>query len=121
MPTIREVCHVIAVTNLDEATRYYRDVLGFEVEDRGAPGWRWYLMGSAIIMAGHCPDAIPAKEIHDHSYFLRITLEGIDAYYQAVSDRGAEFASKIEDKPYGFREFCVRTNDGHRIVFASRL
>ena len=34
---------------------------------------------------------------------------------------GPKFSSDTADKPWGFREFCVRTNKRHRMVFARRL
>ena len=38
MSDIIDVTHIIAVKDLDAAVAYYRDVLEFEVEDRGAEG-----------------------------------------------------------------------------------
>jgi len=114
-------CHVIAVKDLDAAMAFYRNILGFDVEDRGADGWLWFVNGSVTIMAGHCPEEVPASETNNHSYFLRVMLDEIDAYYKQIAEAGAEFAQEINDKPWGFREFCVRTNEGHRIVFAQRI
>ena len=62
-----------------------------------------------------------AAETNNHSYFLRVTMDDLDEYYELIKQAGAEFAQEIEDKPWGFREFCVRTNEGHRIVFARDL
>ena len=73
------------------------------------------------IMAGLCPEEVPAGGTNNHSYFLRVMLEDIDSYYKAIKGEGGEFAEEIENKPWGFREFCVRTNEGHRIVFAKYI
>jgi uncharacterized glyoxalase superfamily protein PhnB len=48
-------------------------------------------------------------------------MDGIDDYFARVRDSGAEIASDLEDNPWGFREFVMRTNEGHRIAFAQRL
>ena len=121
MSSFTDVSHVIAVRDLEAAIVHYRDVLGFEVEDRGADGWRWFIKGPISIMAGHCPEESLAAETNNHSYFLRVTMDDLDEYYESIKQAGAEFAGEIEDKPWGFREFCVRTNEGHRMVFARRL
>ena len=72
-------------------------------------------------MVGHCPDEVEARETHNHSYFLRVTMEDVDEYHEEIKARGGEFCEEIADKPWGFREFGVRTNEGHRIMFAKRL
>jgi uncharacterized glyoxalase superfamily protein PhnB len=91
------------------------------VEDRGAEGWRWFIRGPVSIMAGHCPEEVPAGETNNHSYFLRLTMSDVDAYHDMLQAKGAEFSNAIETKPWGFREFTVRTNEGHRITCAQRV
>lgn len=113
--------HVIAVKDLDASAQYYKDVLGFEIEDRGAEGWRWFTLGPMSIMAGHCPEEVLAEEINNHSSILRVELDDVNDYYGACKARGAVFRNDIEDKPWGFREFTVGTNEGHRLTFAERL
>jgi uncharacterized glyoxalase superfamily protein PhnB len=103
MSDIIDVTHIIAVKDLDAAVAYYRDVLEFEVEDRGAEGWRWFVRGPASIMAGHCPDEVPAVETNNHSSFLRLTMTDVDAYHDVLKINGAEFSNAIESKPWGFR------------------
>ena len=120
-PNFTDHYHVIAVKDLGEAVKYYRDILGFDVDDRGVDGWQWFVNGPVTIMAGLCPEEVPAGGTNNHSYFLRVMLEGIDSYYKAIKGEGGEFAEEIENKPWGFREFCVRTNEGHRIVFAKYI
>lgn len=44
--------HVIAVKDLDAAVQYYRDVLGFDVKDRGIEGWRWFSWGRSRLWRG---------------------------------------------------------------------
>jgi uncharacterized glyoxalase superfamily protein PhnB len=113
--------HVIAVTDLDAAVQYYRDVLGFDVVDRGIEGWRWFVLGPLSIMAGHCSDEVPAMEINNHATILRIEIDDVNTYYTACKTAGAAFFNEIVDRPWGFREFTVHTNEGHRITFAGRL
>jgi predicted enzyme related to lactoylglutathione lyase len=109
--------YVIAVPDLEASAAFYRDVLGFEVREIGDPGWRFYYRKQVTIMAGECPDALPPRELGDHSWFAYIEVDDIDALYASVAQRGAEVISPLADQPWGMREFGIRTVDGHRIRF----
>ena len=124
MPRVISTSFVIAVHDLDKATAFYRDVLGFEVEEAFDEGWRAYTFGSCRIMAGRCPEAIHPSKLGDHSYFAYVEIEEIDRYYSAVCTAGAKMRqaiSQIGDTPWGMREFGVVTVDGHRIMFGSAM
>ena len=117
--TLRSPRYVIAVHDLARSAAWYRDVLGFEVHEMGHGGWRRLSRGECVIMAGECPDAIDPASLGDHSYFAYLQADMIDAMYDAVKGRGAEIVKELRDEPWGMREFCVRTVDGHRIMFGS--
>ncbi len=118
---MRDPRYVIAVPDVSASAEFYRTVLGFEVHEIGDPGWRFFIRDKVFIMAGECPDALPPRELGDHSWFAYIEIDGIDAFYEAVRDNGAEVASPIADQPWGMREFGVRTVDGHRIRFGAQI
>jgi uncharacterized glyoxalase superfamily protein PhnB len=71
-------------------------------------------------MAGECPNALPAQELGDHSYFAYLEVDDIDRFYEAVIGRGASLTKELRNEPWGMREFGIRTLDGHRIMFACR-
>ena len=73
------------------------------------------------ILAGECPDAIPAAELGDHSYFAYLVVDDVEADYRRVCAQGAEIIKALRDEPWGMREFGVRTADGHRIMFGMDL
>ncbi len=52
---IKETMFVIAVPDLEKSADYYKEVLGFQVEEIGDPGWRKYSRDNCHIMAGNCP------------------------------------------------------------------
>jgi uncharacterized glyoxalase superfamily protein PhnB len=112
---------VIAVADLKASSAFYREVLGFKIEELGEPGWLSYKLGACTIMAGECREAMPAAQLGDHSYFAYLEVEHIEAYYRSVQASGAQFIKTLRDEPWGMREFGVRTADGHRIMFGSRL
>jgi predicted enzyme related to lactoylglutathione lyase len=108
--------YVLAVPDLARSGEFYARVLGFEVREMGDPGWRMFVKDQCRIMAGACPDALPAAQLGDHSYFAYLVVDDIEPYYQRVVSGGAEIIKPLRDEPWGMREFGLRTVDGHRIM-----
>ena len=111
---------VLAVQDLAAAVDYYTRVLGMKI-DFTAPGWAFLSRGAFRLMLGECVDAMPAHETGDHSYVVYVTVEGIDELYGELMGTGVTLTQKLADKPWGMREFGVRTPDGHRIMFGQEL
>jgi catechol 2,3-dioxygenase-like lactoylglutathione lyase family enzyme len=107
---------VLAVRDLEVSTKYYVDVLGFRKDPIDAAGWSFLTRDSVRVMLGECSDAQPAGELGDHSYFAYWNVEGIDDLYRELASKGAFLTSAPTNKPWGLREFSLRTLDGHRIV-----
>ncbi len=112
---------VLAVLNLEASAKFYRDILGFEIHDLGEPGWRMYVKDDCHIMAGECPEAIPPRELGDHSYFSYLVVDNADKYYEKVNEHDVEVVKTIKDEPWSMREFGIRTVDGHRIMIGHRI
>jgi uncharacterized glyoxalase superfamily protein PhnB len=56
-----------------------------------------------------------------HSWYAHVIVENVDEVYEELIERGAQILSKIENKPWGVREFSVVTPDGHRIAFGQMI
>jgi uncharacterized glyoxalase superfamily protein PhnB len=98
------------------------DVLGFRRDfGDGSDGWSFLSRDSFKVRLGECPDEKPASELGDHSYFLYLTVNGLDELHQELSARGAQVISEPEDEPWGVREFSIHTPDGHRIRFGEPI
>ena len=109
---------VLAVRDLKESTRFYMDVLGFQRDfGDGSDGWSFLSRDSFKVMLGECPDEKPASELGNHSYFVYLIVEGVDRLHQELSARRVDVISTPETKPWGLREFGIRTPDGHRMSF----
>jgi len=119
--TISKSAHVLAVRDLKRSGEFYSRALGFEVREMGDPGWRLFVNGECRIMAGECPDALPARELGDHSFFAYLTVDNVDEYHRRVSEARAELIKPLRDEPWGMREFGLRTVDGHRIMVGQPL
>jgi catechol 2,3-dioxygenase-like lactoylglutathione lyase family enzyme len=119
-PKISGSRFVLAVNNLERSVDFYKNKLGFQTlwaDD----GWHFVRRDNISIMLGECPDDKPASEIQCHSYFGYFDVENIDELYKEFQLKEVEIPSKIEDKPWGQREFSVRTIDGHRIMFGQEI
>ena len=107
---------VLAVRDLKLSTDYYVDVLGFSRDPIDAPGWSFLTRDTVRVMLGECPDEVPASELANHSYVAYWNVEGVDQLYEEIRSRGALLSSAPQNKPWGLREFGLRTPDGHRIT-----
>ncbi len=120
MPELKNVRSVLAVNDLKESVEFYREKLGFTV-DFEVDGWSFLSRDQFRLMLGHCADAVPAREINDHSWFAYVIVEAIDDLHREYRDRGVAHLQDPEDKPWGLREFGVTSPEGHRIVFGQEL
>lgn len=107
---------VLAVRDLEVSTRYFKDVLGFSQDPIDAAGWSFLTRDTFRVMLGECPDEKPASELGNHSYIAYWNIEGVDQFYRELAARGALVTSAPADKPWGLREFGLRTPDGHRVT-----
>ena len=121
MPAILRHMSVIAVPDLARSGAFYRDVLGFAVHDMGDPGWRMFVKDACRIMAGECPDALPAADLGDHSYFAYLVVDDVDGYCAQVRAAGAELTKPLRSEPWDMREFGQRTVDGHRVMIGGPI
>ena len=112
--------YVLAVKNLQRSGDYYKNTLGFKTLWQD-DGWHFLIRDNVKIMLGECPEEKAADEIGDHSYFGYFEIEGIDTLYNEYKARGVMFLRDIENKPWGQREFAIRTIDGHRITFGQEI
>jgi catechol 2,3-dioxygenase-like lactoylglutathione lyase family enzyme len=116
VPKIVNSWCVLAVRDLEVSTRYYVDVLGFRKDPINAEGWSFLTRDTFRVMLGECANERPAGELGDHSYFAYWNVEGVDELYQELLAKGAIILSPPTNKPWGLREFGMRTPDGHRIM-----
>ncbi|PWU21553.1 MAG: bleomycin resistance protein [Verrucomicrobia bacterium] len=114
MSPILQNHYVLAVHDVRKSADFYVRMLGFRIV-RQPPGWVFVAKDSCMIMLGECPNDMPASELGCHSYFAYLRVENADSYYQHMKAQGADLLSPIQDKPWGMREFTVRSPDGHRI------
>jgi catechol 2,3-dioxygenase-like lactoylglutathione lyase family enzyme len=111
---------VLAVKDLAASKKFYLEKLGFS-EDFSVDGWAFLSRGACKLRLGDCPDAMPMSEASDHSWFAYLHVQDAADLYEEIVRNGVGIWHKLEDKPWGMREFAVVTPDGHRIVFGENL
>jgi len=121
---------ILGVRDVAAAAAYYCDRLGFTMQpDTGlfvpdpAEGAVY-----AIVRMGEVPlhlqirrrevFAGPRESIETDAY---VTVDDVDALYARHRDAGVSIHRPIEDAPYGMRDYCVETPDGHRLAFGTPL
>jgi catechol 2,3-dioxygenase-like lactoylglutathione lyase family enzyme len=112
--------YVLAVPDAARTAEFFMHQLGFEASPVADPGWRFVARNGFMVMLGSCPDAIPPSQLGDHSYFAYFVVDDVDGYFREVQAKGVQNSRSPEDKPWGMREFSVRTPDGHRIMVGQR-
>jgi catechol 2,3-dioxygenase-like lactoylglutathione lyase family enzyme len=120
MTQILQNHYVLAVHDIKKSADFFVDKLGFQITAE-PPGWVFVKRDNCMIMLGECRDAIPAGELGDHSYFGYLRVDDVDRYYDELKAKAVEMMSTLSDKPWGMREFGVRTPDGHRIMIGQLI
>lgn len=120
MATILQNHYVLAVHDVKRSAKFFVDVLGFAVV-REPPGWIFVKRDQCMVMLGECPDDMPPSELGCHSYFGYLRVDDVDAFHARVVRAGGELLSEPADKPWGMREFGVRSPEGHRIMIGQSI
>jgi uncharacterized glyoxalase superfamily protein PhnB len=120
MPTILQNHYVLAVHNVRDSARFYVDVLGFDIASEHG-GWVFVKKDGCMIMLGECPNDLPPSELGCHNYFAYLRVDDVDAYFEQVRAKGADLLNEPSDKPWGMREFGIKTPDGHRIMLGQSI
>ncbi len=119
MSTILQNHYVLAVHDL-RANAAFFGKLGFEITSE-PPGWIFVERDNCMIMLGDCRTSIPAENLGDHSYFGYLLVSDAKEFYEHVVRNGVAIHHALADKPWGMREFGVKSPEGHRIMIGEVL
>ncbi len=120
MSDILSATFVLAVNDLEVSKKFYMEKLGF-TEDMCVEGWSFLSRGACKLRLGDCPGIRPMSEAPDHSWFAYLHVQDAKNLYDEIMRNGVQIWHRLDDKPWGMREFAIVTPDGHRIVFGERL
>lgn len=120
---------VLPVSDVTRAARYFRDVLGFEID----------------FIAGEPPSYARVKKGHERTHgdpvYIRLwqcrstpdtgrSWKGeivihvghdVDGLHEAYVRRGVTVVEPLASQPWGLREFAIREPDGHVLRFCGYL
>ncbi|SMQ62803.1 VOC family protein [Agreia sp. VKM Ac-1783] len=119
----------ITVTDVDEALGFYRDALGFEVQnDVANGGFRWVTLGSpdqpdlSIVLsephAGRSQadgDALQELLVKGVLQTLVFRSDDLDASFERIRASGAEVLQEPIEQPWGPRDCAFRDPSGNTV------
>jgi len=119
-PEFINIAPVLAVDNLEESIAFYRDTLSFEVDFiYGDPPYFAIVRRDEFVTIHLSEREDTSREIPPSSVYVFVS--NIDLLYAEFKHKGLEMFSPPEDQEYGMREFEVRDNNGHFVIFGEGL
>src|SRR5262249_12789891 len=110
---------ILAVADVVDTVRYYRDKLGFTGEwlwgdppDFGGVTW-----GKVGVMFCLQPALAATIEGHQHAFLV----SGLDRLHERHRNNGVQVISPLEAKPWGLREYTVRDCNGYHLRFGEPI
>jgi uncharacterized glyoxalase superfamily protein PhnB len=106
--------------DVDQAGRFYRDVLGFEELSR-QPGYLWMGRGSVRIGIGAATELVdPAVRRVPYGTEIVLEVDDIDAEYERVRATGWPLEGDVQLQQWGLRDFRLFDADGYYLRLTSR-
>jgi uncharacterized glyoxalase superfamily protein PhnB len=109
------VSPVFRVAKLADALKFYRDVLGFDIEFQ----FENYA-GLKLDHAGlHLTQADSGKPVGASAVY--VFCDEVDGYFGTIRARGAAPEREPADQVYAMRDFSICDPDGNRLTFGSAI
>lgn len=111
---------ILWTAQLDETIVFYRDVLGFTVNEQNSDwGWASLAKDEVEIMLAKPNEHMPFdKPMFTGSFY--ITTEKVDQVWEHLKDK-AEVVYPVENFDWGMREFAIYDNNGYIIQFGEEI
>lgn len=116
---------VLPVADAARAARYFRDVLGFEIDFIAGepPSYARVKKGDdrrhgdpVYIRLWQCTSA-PASAVAWRGEIVIHVGRDVDGLHDAYARRGVTIVESLVSQPWGLREFAIREPDGHVLRF----
>jgi len=118
---------VLPVADVSRAARYFRDVLGFEIDFIAGepPSYARVKKGAerthgdpVYIRLWQCRN--PGTQAWKGEIVIHVGHD-IDGLHAAYARRGVTVVEPLASQPWGLREFAIREPDGHVLRFCGYL
>ena len=123
---LRDASPSFTVNDLAKSTAFYRDVLGFEVEETysqdGVVRGVAFRSGKVTLMIGQ-DDWKKGRDRRKGEGFRMYFETGadVDAFAKGIEARGGTIEGPPEDRPWGYRDFSLTDPDGFKMTFGVPL
>ena len=117
---------VLLVENIQRATDYYRDQLGFAITryDQNPDHYATAERDGCYVHVAHF-DGVSARPnseaVPPDMFDAYFWPDDVDKLHTELKDRGADIIHPPVEQPYGLREFRVQDPDGHILAFGKRI
>jgi uncharacterized glyoxalase superfamily protein PhnB len=111
LTTIAQPVPELPVAHVEQAQKYYRDVLGFEI------GWLDPGKEIGAVSRGNVAIFFRRRQAPFEPAIHWVFAEDIDATYEELRSSGAKIVEPLEKKPWGLRQFTLEDLNGHRFYF----
>ena len=110
------------VDDLERATAYYRDQLGFEIEFVYESFYASVTRDGFAIHLKCAPKSAADREHRKENEHLDayIAVCGIRGLFSELKTRGAKMLKALEERPWGYVDFYVEDPDGNILCFSER-
>ncbi|MEK6233557.1 MAG: VOC family protein [Planctomycetales bacterium] len=108
------VCPVLATRNVMETARWYRDVLGFQIDNQwSSDDWAMLWADDSQLFLRLDPEVAAKAEGQQ----VLIAAPDVDAVYERHKAKRANIVSPLENKPWGPREYTVKDPSRYHLRF----
>jgi uncharacterized glyoxalase superfamily protein PhnB len=112
----RGIGPVFQVSNLEDALKYYKEVLGFK-EDFRFGAYAGVSSGDACLHLS--ANRLHQRPVGGGSAF--VFCDEVDDYFREIKRNGATVKGEPADQPYGMRDFTVLDPDGNHMTFGCEI
>ncbi len=112
------VVPVLATTDVIKTAEYYRDVLGFAVDDTfSSPEWTMLWADQCQLFLSLNPTAAETAAGQQ----VMICVPGVDDMYEKHKANGAKIISDLKNQPWGLREYIIEDPNGYHLRFEAHI
>jgi uncharacterized glyoxalase superfamily protein PhnB len=113
----------LTVNDLQKSLAWYRDVLGFfvdQVHERGGTLRAVSLKAGAVRILINQDDGAKGERVKGQGFSLQLTTsQSVDEVAKRIKEKGGTLDSEPADMPWGPRVFKVRDPDGFMFTISS--
>ena len=124
MANLTGLAPVLVVPEVQEALDWYRDKLGFEVENwEPAPATYGYARrDGCTIHVSHGEPARPNHEVVQPDLFdIYLSTDDVGALHEELEANGADLLHEPIERPWGMLEIRIQDPFGYILAFGQRL